>query len=98
MPLVVLPCGSISTSNTLRPAAARYVARLIAVVVLPTPPFWFVMAYTFDTGYFRTFHPGLRWTMLADSWALVKDSMAYPCLNLCHCNKCTLDKQLPFKL
>jgi hypothetical protein len=25
------------------------------------------MAYTFDTGYFRTFHPGLRWTMLADS-------------------------------
>src|SRR5215469_13305378 len=60
MPLVVLACGSISTSSTLRPAAARYVARLIAVVVLPTPPFWFVMAYTFDTGYFRTFHLSSR--------------------------------------
>ncbi len=55
MPLLVLDCGSISTSSTLRPAAARYVARLMAVVVFPTPPFWFVIAYTFDTGYFRTF-------------------------------------------
>src|SRR6266699_619980 len=79
MPLVVLACGSMSTSNTLRPAAARYVARLIAVVVLPTPAFWFVMAYTFDTAYFRTFHPGLRWTMLADSCALVKNSVAFNC-------------------
>src|SRR5712692_3451161 len=59
MPLVVLACGSMSTSKTLRPAAARYVARLMAVVVLPTPPFWFAIAYTFDTGCFRTFHAGL---------------------------------------
>src|SRR6266704_4787690 len=56
MPLVVFAWGSISTSNTLRPAAARYVARLMAVVVFPTPPFWFAIAYTFDTGCFRTFH------------------------------------------
>src|SRR6058998_1945946 len=56
IPLLVLDCGSISTSNTLRPEAARYVARLMAVVVFPTPPFWFVIAYTFDTGYNRTFH------------------------------------------
>src|SRR5947207_14590587 len=34
IPLLVLDCGSISTSNTLRPEAARYVARLMAVVVL----------------------------------------------------------------
>src|SRR5262250_3609364 len=56
MPLVVLDCGSISTSNTLRPATARYVDRLIAVVVFPTPPFWFAIAYTFATGRFHTFH------------------------------------------
>src|ERR1051326_2291815 len=45
MPLVVLDWGSISTSNTRRPASARYVARLMAVVVLPTPPFWFTIPY-----------------------------------------------------
>ena len=38
-PLVRLPCGSTSTSRTFLPASARDVARLIAVVVLPTPPF-----------------------------------------------------------
>src|SRR2546426_10824456 len=64
MPLVVLACGSMSTSKTLRPAAARYVARLMAVVVLPTPPFWFAIAYTFDTGCFRTFHAGLSSRLL----------------------------------
>src|SRR2546425_7451460 len=59
MPLVVLACGSMSTSKTLRPAAARYVARLMAVGGLPTPPLWFAIAYTFYTGCFRTFHAGL---------------------------------------
>src|SRR5512133_3275154 len=44
MPLVAFPCGSPSTSNTRCSAAARLAARFTAVVVLPTPPFWFAMA------------------------------------------------------
>jgi len=60
MLLEVLACGSISTSNTLRPAAARYVARLIAVVVFPTPPFWLAIANTLDTDCYHAF----RLTML----------------------------------
>src|SRR5918999_3981291 len=34
------PCGSKSTSSTRRPYSASAAPRLIAVVVLPTPPFW----------------------------------------------------------
>ena len=40
LPMVALPCGSRSTSSTRRPSCARLAARLTAVVVLPTPPFW----------------------------------------------------------
>ncbi len=36
--------GSTSTSSTRAPASARQAARLTAVVVLPTPPFWFATA------------------------------------------------------
>jgi hypothetical protein len=43
-PLEALPCGSMSTSSTLRSAAAKLAARLTAVVVLPTPPFWLAIA------------------------------------------------------
>src|SRR5437899_2695490 len=43
-PVEALPCGSMSTTSTRWPTAARPVARLIAVVVLPTPPFWLAMA------------------------------------------------------
>src|SRR5216684_9308799 len=43
-PLVLLPWGSKSTSNVRFSAAPRHAARLIAVVVLPTPPFWFATA------------------------------------------------------
>src|SRR5580698_2611626 len=42
--MVALPCGSRSTSSTLRLAAASAAARLTAVVVLPTPPFWLATA------------------------------------------------------
>ena len=35
-----------SISSTFSPTAARAVPRLIAVVVLPTPPFWLAMART----------------------------------------------------
>src|SRR3569833_729149 len=40
-PVLALPCGSRSTISTRSPTAASAVPRLIAVVVLPTPPFWF---------------------------------------------------------
>src|ERR1700694_3853499 len=46
LPMVALPCGSRSISSTRRRVAARDAARLTAVVVLPTPPFWFAMAMT----------------------------------------------------
>src|SRR5687767_381936 len=43
-PVLALPCGSRSTTSTRWPAAASAVARLTAVVVLPTPPFWLATA------------------------------------------------------
>src|ERR1700685_3131305 len=39
-PVEALPCGSRSMIRTSSPIAASAVPRLIAVVVLPTPPFW----------------------------------------------------------
>ena len=45
-PMVALPCGSRSISSTRRRVAASEAARFTAVVVLPTPPFWFAMAMT----------------------------------------------------
>src|SRR5580698_10248807 len=47
-PPVELACGSQSTSNTRHSAAASEAAKLIDVVVFPTPPFWFAMAMTRD--------------------------------------------------
>jgi hypothetical protein len=48
-PLVALPCGSMSTSRTVLPSAARHAPRLTAVVVFPTPPFWLTTAMTWPT-------------------------------------------------
>src|SRR5665213_2690529 len=45
-PVEALPWGSRSSSSTRSPTAARAVPRLIAVVVLPTPPFWLTTART----------------------------------------------------
>src|SRR5450631_690763 len=45
-PVEALPCGSRSTISTCSPMAASAVPRLIAVVVLPTPPFWLATAST----------------------------------------------------
>src|ERR1700690_1017168 len=42
-PEEALAWGSQSTSRTFRPSNARQAARLMAVVVFPTPPFWFTM-------------------------------------------------------
>src|SRR3990172_4207220 len=47
LPVVALPCGSRSTSSTRCLVAARLAARLTPVVVLPTPPFWLVIARIF---------------------------------------------------
>src|SRR5271157_4664757 len=43
-PVLALPCASRSMTRTRCPTAASAVARLIAVVVLPTPPFWLATA------------------------------------------------------
>ena len=43
-PEVAFACGSRSTIRQRSPASARQAARLTAVVVLPTPPFWFAIA------------------------------------------------------
>src|ERR1700760_1028132 len=45
-PVDALPCGSESISSTRSPTAARAVPRLMAVVVLPTPPFWLATTST----------------------------------------------------
>src|SRR5438093_8178773 len=47
-PLVELPWGSASMSSVFRSAVASEAARLTAVVVLPTPPFWLAIAITRD--------------------------------------------------
>src|SRR6266487_1421583 len=47
-PLVELPCGSASISSVFRSAVASEAARFTAVVVFPTPPFWFAIAITRD--------------------------------------------------
>src|SRR6266404_980347 len=48
-PLVELLCGSRSSSRTDLPRLPRDAARFTAVVVLPTPPFWFATAMTRPT-------------------------------------------------
>src|SRR5260370_37374276 len=45
-PLVEFDCGSQSTSSVLTSAAASEAVWLMAVVVLPTPPFWLATAMT----------------------------------------------------
>src|SRR5690348_3718675 len=44
------PWGSRSTTSTWVPCSARHAARLTAVVVLPTPPFWLAMVITRQDG------------------------------------------------
>src|SRR5476649_89637 len=45
-PVEALPWGSESISSTRSPTAASAVPRLMAVVVLPTPPFWLATTST----------------------------------------------------
>src|ERR1051325_1461925 len=46
-PEVLLACGSASTSKVFFSSTARLAARLMAVVVFPTPPFWLAIAMIF---------------------------------------------------
>jgi hypothetical protein len=46
-PLEELAWGSASISSTFLSKIARLAAKLIAVVVLPTPPFWLAIATIF---------------------------------------------------
>src|SRR5208283_3273093 len=48
-PTVAFAWGSASTSSVSYPASAMHAATLTAVVVLPTPPFWFAIAYIVPT-------------------------------------------------
>ena len=48
--VLALPCGSVSITKTFRPPRVRAAARLTAVVVLPTPPFWLATVSTRGTG------------------------------------------------
>src|SRR5215468_11584951 len=49
-PLEAFDCGSQSMRRVLTSAAANDAAKLIAVVVLPTPPFWLATAMTRPIG------------------------------------------------
>ena len=44
--------GSISIKRVFLPVAAKLAARFTAVVVFPTPPFWFAMARVLFISYF----------------------------------------------
>src|SRR5450759_1694221 len=50
-----------SPRSTSKPASARHAARLTAVVVLPTPPFWLVTAMTRVTGLLSRGTDTSRW-------------------------------------
>src|SRR5262249_23645471 len=54
--IVLLAWGSRSMSSVRLPRRARAAARLIAVVVFPTPPFWFAIA-TIIEGATGLYHP-----------------------------------------
>jgi hypothetical protein len=51
MPDVQFACGSISIRRVECSVAAREAARLMDVVVFPTPPFWFATDITFPIDY-----------------------------------------------
>src|SRR5687768_11062277 len=58
--IVRLPCGSRSTQSTRWSRSTNAAARLRAVVVLATPPFWFVKAMTLAVGSIRSAYSHAR--------------------------------------
>ena len=73
-PDVVLPWGSQSISNTCKSLAAKEAARLIAVVVFPTPPFWLLIAMIFPTVQMisRGVHTGNDCVFECSTWNIVR--------------------------
>src|ERR1700722_11928314 len=63
-PVEALPWGSRSMISTFSPTAASAVPRLMAVVVLPTPPFWWAIAST------RGPAGGGAWLAAGSPWGL----------------------------
>src|SRR5579871_5467417 len=59
-PVEALPCGSRSITRVGSPTAAKAVPRLMAVVVLPTPPFWLATTKTRGLPPFSTGSAGNR--------------------------------------
>ena len=49
-PVVAFAWGSVSISRTLYSNIPKAIVKFIAVVVLPTPPFWFTIDMIFDSG------------------------------------------------
>src|SRR4029450_12876816 len=72
------PCGSMSTRSTWWLCSARAAPRLMAVVVLPTPPFWLARAMTFPiSGHLRTAR-GAICRLVALSTGRVRAGASYP--------------------
>jgi hypothetical protein len=46
----LLDCGSMSINSVRLPRMARAAAKLMAVVVLPTPPFWLAIETIMQAG------------------------------------------------
>src|SRR2546428_2488263 len=65
-PSVAWPCGSMSTSKTLRCSRARKAERLMDVMVFPHPPFWFTTAIV------RITHSSRRWCAFPDGPTVAK--------------------------
>ena len=71
-PDVALACGSASISSTFLPLVASDAAKLIDVVVFPTPPFWFAKAIIFPIVKYDTLLLGCLYEYLPDEFALQK--------------------------
>src|SRR6185503_6298319 len=77
-PVEALPCRSMSITRVGSPTAASAVPRLIAVVVLPTPPFW--LATTRTRG--RLAAGILQLPDFEDSSRSIGDALVFPDLEL----------------
>ncbi len=75
--MLLLACGSRSMSSVFRPRMASAAARLTAVVVLPTPPFWLAMATIMrlkpETQEWRGNEPRQSWTVESSRCSLGAD-------------------------
>src|SRR5450759_2313999 len=67
-----------SPRSTSKPASARHAARLTAVVVLPTPPFWLVTAMTRVTGLLSRGTDTSRWGGGGSAGQRPLDGLALP--------------------